>query len=142
MKVLSLVPFDYESFKKLKEKFPKVDFLERNQLKEDDVIDVMLGWDFNDGLNLIQQHHIKWVQSVSAGVDYFPLEEFEKNNVILTSASGLNSQRVANFVLLQCLSDSYSINETYINRINRKWKVPENIYDIREKILLFLEQEV
>ena len=106
MKVLSLVPFDYESFKKLKEKFPKVDFLKRNQLKEDDVIDVMLGWDFNDGLNLIQQHHIKWVQSVSAGVDYFPLEEFEKNNVILTSASGLNSQRVANFVLLQCLSES------------------------------------
>lgn len=138
MKVLSLVPFDYESFKKLKEKFPKVDFLERNQLKEDDVIDVMLGWDFNDGLNLIQQHHIKWVQSVSAGVDYFPLEEFEKNNVILTSASGLNSQRVANFVLLQCLSDSYSINEAYINRINRKWKVPENIYDIREKnIIIF-----
>ena len=77
----------------------------------------MLGWNFNDGLNLIQQHHIKWVQSVSAGVDYFPLEEFEKNNVILTSASGLNSQRVANFVLLQCLSDSYSINETYINGI-------------------------
>lgn len=102
----------------------------------------MLGWNFNDRLNLIQQHHIKWVQSVSAGVDYFPLEEFEKNNVILTSASGLNSQRVANFVLLQCLSDSYSINETYINRINRKWKVPENIYDIREKILLFLEREV
>ena len=133
-----MVPYSEEALLMLKSRFPKVDFLRPDEISGIENIDVLLGWDFKKGLDLIQEHNIKWVQSVSAGIDYFPLNEFKKRQIVLTKASGLNSERVANFVLMSCLSVSFSMNRLNHNKIQKKWEIPDDLEDSKDQnVIIF-----
>lgn len=133
MKVLSMVPYSEEALLMLKNRFPKVGFLKPDEISGIDNIDVLLGWDFQRGIDIINKYNIKWIQSVSVGIDYFPLNELKTRQIVLTKAIGLNSERVSNYVLICCLSVSFSMNRLYCNKIQKKWEIPDDLEDSKDQ---------
>jgi len=76
------------------------------------------------------------IQSVSAGVDYFPLKELKENKITLTSASGINSNRNALMVLTYILMDTQGVQQSIVNRQYERWKEPSALADLTEKSYL------
>lgn len=67
--------------------------------KED--IEIMLGWNRSFGPELLKNPNsrLKWVQSISAGVDSLDLQTFSKKGILLSNASGIHKVSIAEHVL-------------------------------------------
>ncbi|MBW1605053.1 NAD(P)-dependent oxidoreductase [Lactobacillus sp. Sy-1] len=62
-----------------------------------DQIDVMIGYD-QKVLNQILASptaHLKWIQALSAGVDYYPLKELQAKQILLTTVNGIHAEPIA-----------------------------------------------
>jgi phosphoglycerate dehydrogenase-like enzyme len=90
----------------------------------------MLGWDFQRGFKFVQSHHIDWIQSVSAGIDYMPLNQLKEMNVKHTTASGINADRVWKMVLAYVLNDRLGLEEAIYNSDKQVWCEPKTIQSL------------
>ncbi|WP_260117102.1 NAD(P)-dependent oxidoreductase [Nicoliella spurrieriana] len=62
-----------------------------------DQIDVMIGYNqklLNQMLDS-DSARLKWVQALSAGVDYYPLAKLQSKHVILTTVNGIHAEPIA-----------------------------------------------
>ncbi|GKT03153.1 NAD(P)-dependent oxidoreductase [Furfurilactobacillus entadae] len=64
-------------------------------------ITMIYGWQPDLGRQVVTAAgtNLKWVQTMSAGVDYLPLTELTKNNVAVTNASGIHAAAIAQSIL-------------------------------------------
>ncbi|MCH4172272.1 MAG: 3-phosphoglycerate dehydrogenase [Lactobacillus sp.] len=63
-------------------------------------VDIIYGWDaFGDQLLQLPNNHLKWIQSISAGIDYMPLAAIKQQDILLTNTSGIHAEPIAEFVL-------------------------------------------
>ncbi|MDR3599060.1 MAG: D-2-hydroxyacid dehydrogenase [Desulfosporosinus sp.] len=65
--------------------------------------------------------HLKWVQHFGAGVDYLPLAEFSKRDVLLTNSSGVSAYPIAETVLAFMLNLTRKIDTYVRNQSKRIW---------------------
>lgn len=42
---------------------------------------------------------LKWIQAFSAGVDYYPLDELKKREILLSNVSGIHAEPIAETVI-------------------------------------------
>ncbi|WP_086315647.1 hypothetical protein A5821_003150 [Enterococcus sp. 7F3_DIV0205] len=92
------------------------------QIIEDD-IEIMLGWDKDLGQRLLDSKtsHLKWVQSVSAGVDSYDLNRFAEKGILLSNASGIHSISIAEHVLGVLLAEFRGIRASIDNQSKKEW---------------------
>jgi phosphoglycerate dehydrogenase-like enzyme len=64
---------------------------------------------------------LRWVQTVSAGVDRFLFPEFVSSDVILTNARGIHYSQVSDHVLAMILAFSRRLNELIRFQQEKKW---------------------
>lgn len=95
---------------------------ESPQVIEDD-IEIMLGWDKNLGQRLLDSEtsHLKWVQSISAGVDTYDLDRFSEKGILLSNASGIHSISITEHVLGVLLAEFRGIRTSINNQANKEW---------------------
>lgn len=76
-----------------------------------DTIQIMLGWDKSLGNKLLNSStsQLKWVQSISAGVDSYDLSKFHKKGILLSNGSGIHSVSIAEHVLGVLLAETRGI---------------------------------
>ncbi|GGD01286.1 phosphoglycerate dehydrogenase [Enterococcus wangshanyuanii] len=100
---------------------------ETPQLIKDD-IEIMLGWDKELGQYLLDSEtsRLKWVQSISAGVDSYDLDRFTEKGIHLSNASGIHSISISEHVLGVLLTAFRGIRTSINNQANRVWS-RENI---------------
>ncbi|MEY7848854.1 D-2-hydroxyacid dehydrogenase [Natrarchaeobius sp. A-rgal3] len=67
---------------------------------------------------------VGWVHSVQAGVDRFPFEEFESNDVVLTNSTGIHDRTVGETVAGYLLAFSRRLHEHVANGTERRWDQP------------------
>ncbi|WP_127849027.1 NAD(P)-dependent oxidoreductase [Lacticaseibacillus hulanensis] len=67
-------------------------------------IAVVLGWDQNAQQLLAGPNHVRWVQTVSAGVDYLPLDQLAAQHVLVSNTSGIHAEPIAESVLAYLLA--------------------------------------
>ena len=60
-------------------------------------IDVVYGW--HDQSAQVNFDHLRFVQAISAGVDYLQLADFAKHQVLLANTSGIHAEPIAEYVL-------------------------------------------
>ena len=65
---------------------------------------------------------LRWVQSVSAGVEQFPLEELAAAGVVLTSARGVHAPQVAVHAFALLLSLTRGIGFAMRDANRREWR--------------------
>ena len=60
-------------------------------------VTISYGWSATLGPKILAtpNNHLKWIQTMSAGVDYMPLKELSAQGILLTNASGLKSVPIA-----------------------------------------------
>ena len=67
---------------------------------------------------------LRWVQSVSAGTEQFPLGRFHEAGVVLTSARGIHGPQVAEHALALLLAMTRGIGRATLQRAGRNWDWP------------------
>ncbi|MEJ6399905.1 NAD(P)-dependent oxidoreductase [Nicoliella lavandulae] len=78
-----------------------------------DQIDVLVGYDGKllDQMLASPNSRLKWVQALSAGVDYLPLKQLQAHNVILTTVKGIHAEPIAESTVGMILSQYRFLNE-------------------------------
>lgn len=63
-----------------------------------------------------------WVQSISAGVEQFPIQELKRRGVVLTSARGVHGPQVAEHVFALLLAMTRGVGAAMRDAEHRRWK--------------------
>ncbi|HAT55094.1 MAG TPA: phosphoglycerate dehydrogenase [Lactobacillus sp.] len=76
------------------------DDLARKQVNPAD-ISIIYGWHPEVGPSVLNAPHsqLKWIQTFSAGVDYLPLAQIAKQQIVVTNASGIHGPAIAQSIL-------------------------------------------
>lgn len=95
---------------------------ESSQVIEDDIV-IMLGWDKELGQRLLNSEtsRLKWVQSISAGVDTYDLDCFAEKGILLSNASGIHSISISEHVLGVLLAEFRGIRTSITHQENKEW---------------------
>ncbi|MFP8951466.1 D-2-hydroxyacid dehydrogenase [Natrialbaceae archaeon A-arb3/5] len=68
---------------------------------------------------------VEWVHSIQAGVDRFPFEAFEANDVVLTNSTGIHGRWVGETVAGYLLAFARRLHVHVANQQERSWHQPE-----------------
>jgi D-2-hydroxyacid dehydrogenase (NADP+) len=68
---------------------------------------------------------IRWVHSIQAGYDRFPLDEFESEGVVLTNSTGIHGTSVGETALGMMLSLARRLHAYARQQTEREWSRPE-----------------
>lgn len=64
---------------------------------------------------------LKWLNTIAAGIDPFPLELFRRNGVVLTNGAGLNAITIAEYAVLGMLTVAKGFREVIRAQDRREW---------------------
>lgn len=64
---------------------------------------------------------LKWIQAVSAGVDYMPLDEVARRRIILTNGRGIHRVPMTEFALASMINLARNFHVMFRNQMHRKW---------------------
>jgi phosphoglycerate dehydrogenase-like enzyme len=96
--------------------------------------DVLVTWVWSDDYHAPR---LRWIQSISAGVDQFPLLELEDRGIALTSASGLHVIPVAEHAFALLLALTRGIGLATRNATTATWR-PHMNEELAGKTMLVL----
>lgn len=65
---------------------------------------------------------LRWVQSISAGVDQFPLDQFRSREIVLTSARGVHAPQMAEHAFALLLAITRRVGISMREAEHRVWK--------------------
>lgn len=114
-------PFREEFIKKIREIAPGYVFKTELQPEEIEHVEISLGWDRNYQEDLLASSHLKWVQSISAGVDTLPLQRFAEKKVQLSNGSGIHSESIAEHIMGIILGYSRGLFQAQKAQMNKQW---------------------
>ncbi|MGL4694345.1 phosphoglycerate dehydrogenase [Enterococcus larvae] len=102
-----------------------------NAFHEEDIV-IMLGWDKELGPRLLKNpdSKLKWVQSISAGVDSYDLASFKEKNILLSNGSGIHTISITEHVLGILLAEGRGVLRAAVLQKERQWKDPS--FDYRQ----------
>jgi phosphoglycerate dehydrogenase-like enzyme len=91
----------------------------QEHLKEAEII---LGWKKNlEPFCLAPESKLKWIQSWTAGVDYFPLQRLQERNIALTSANGVHVYPISETIISLMLALTRKIHTYVKNQQEKIW---------------------
>ena len=64
---------------------------------------------------------LKWLNSIYAGVEHFPLKQLKSQSTILTNGAGLNSAPIAEFAIMMMLSAAKRMDLIVDNQRKHEW---------------------
>lgn len=93
-------------------------------------IEVVVGWDKKlcEGM-LSNNSSLRWVQAISAGVDYLPLKHFAEKGVLLSNASGIHSIAISEHVIGIILSYYRGLISSVQAQEKKEWMEEPFFYD-------------
>lgn len=105
MRVISSIKISEERLKKLVASQPRAEIVQVKEFAEpDEKVEVLLtyGWDIKeDTVSLFP--NLRWIQTLSAGVDMLPLKRFAEKDIILTNVKGAHKIQMAEHVIWSIL---------------------------------------
>lgn len=111
------------------------DLLTAKNLK---IIDIVVGNDQNLVDTILAQptSQLRWVQALSAGIDYLPLQKLRQKNILLTTLKGLHAEPIAETILGMILSNYRALNFAVQNQ---KWQKPQHVSKMikNKKVVIF-----
>jgi phosphoglycerate dehydrogenase-like enzyme len=64
---------------------------------------------------------LRWIQALTAGVDFFPLSEIKKQNIILTSGRGIHKIYITEYAIAAMINLARNFHLTFLNQLEGKW---------------------
>lgn len=70
---------------------------------------------------LSQAHNLKWVFSISAGIEKLPIEKLKSRGILVNNTSGVHAGAIAEYVFGGLLMMSHHFHKYYKDQLNRVW---------------------
>ncbi|WP_338448702.1 D-2-hydroxyacid dehydrogenase [Niallia oryzisoli] len=86
-------------------------------------------------LELEDFSNLKWVQSSSAGINHFPIEQFKSNEIMLTSANGVHAYPISETIFAYMLGLTRKIHTYVRNQQAKIWHHSNMKLEIHEKTI-------
>lgn len=130
MKILMLFGLKPETIAYAKQAHPSWQFIEKSDYKPEmaDDIDVILGWNAIGAQIIAQPNQVKFVQAMSAGVDYLPLTEFAKQGIQLANVSGIHAEAIAEYVIAGILGFAHGlfpVSKSWNRQTDHLWSLQD-----------------
>lgn len=112
--------------KQIRTNLPKdnVTYLNSSSITKADLKEIQVAWGYDHHVQSLldtPHHQLKWIQSFSAGIDYFPKQQLTDQKITLTNTSGVHSEAIANTVLLYALYFMRDLNLALNMRRQKQW---------------------
>jgi phosphoglycerate dehydrogenase-like enzyme len=65
--------------------------------------------------------NLKWIQAISAGVDYMDLEEIGRRGIVLTNGRGIHKIHMAEYAIAAMINLARGFHLMFHNQIQKKW---------------------
>ncbi|MFT8916663.1 MAG: phosphoglycerate dehydrogenase [Oenococcus sp.] len=147
-KLLLLEKIKEENAAQIRRDFPDLELINVDEMRDDliDQIDIVYGQfakgqGFSPWFKKVVPNGktLKWLQTISAGIDFLPLTELAKRGVIVSNMSGLHSEAISENVLAYILILNRGIKQALSNQAKHVWDL--NLSGIRQlqqkKIAIF-----
>lgn len=110
-----------------------------NQKEDWEKVEITIGWkkSWNEKL-LYEKTPLKWVQSISAGVDYLPLDQFKQYGIKLTNSSGVHAQAIADHLLAILFMQNRGLFTAIKNQQQANWQMADNYYMLQDLRILII----
>lgn len=82
--------------------------------------------------------HLKWVQVISAGINYIPLKEFREKGIILSNASGIHRNTISEHVMGMLLYHMRDMPTLLQNQQHKEWDQKVQIQELHGKTMLIV----
>jgi phosphoglycerate dehydrogenase-like enzyme len=74
-----------------------------------------------DAEHLRMAPNLKWIQALTAGVDFFPLREIEKLGITLTCGRGIHKVYMAEYAIAAMINLARNFHLMFRNQLDGKW---------------------
>lgn len=64
---------------------------------------------------------LKWIQALTAGVDFLPLHEIKKQDIILTNGRGIHKIHIAEYAIAAMINLARNFHLMFNNQLKGKW---------------------
>lgn len=107
---------------------------------EEDQIEILFGWRKDLGTRLLKSStsRLKWIQMISAGVDYIDLETIRKKGILVSNGSGIHAVPIAESVIGILLAHTRSIQPSILNQQKKTWQPDLTFTELPDKKILIV----
>ncbi|MFD0897460.1 NAD(P)-dependent oxidoreductase [Loigolactobacillus binensis] len=102
-------------------------------------IDIIYGWNqMGQQILALPDHQVKWIQTISAGVDALPLAQLQQEHILLANTSGIHAESIAESVLGMLLMHVRGLQQSAVQQTKAQWQKPEHhrLTTLKDKNLL------
>lgn len=141
--ILSTRPFRTQYAEKINQLSSNYQFVYAENLPESfqwEKVVITIGWNKDWANNLLQPTtNLKWVQSISAGVDYLPLKAFEQQKILLSNGSGIHAQSISDHVLGILLMKTRGLFQSLFQQQTHDWQAKTISYNnLSEQVITII----
>lgn len=114
-------PFREEFIAKIQTMAP--DYQVKTDLATTDLssVEISVGWSKTFSTQLLASDHLKWVQAISAGVDYLPLKDFSDREILLSNGSGIHALSISEHIIGVLLGYYRGLNMAVKEQEKKVW---------------------
>lgn len=107
------------------------DYQVKTELTEEELpaVEISVGWSKKFSEQLLASDQLKWVQSISAGVDYLPLNDFSDREILLSNGSGIHALSISEHIIGVLLGYYRGLNQSVKNQEQKIWGQDAIHYD-------------
>ena len=115
---------------RLSDKFEIIACKDKGELKahlaETEILITLFAWPDADMIR--QASQLRWIQALTAGVDFLPLKDIEEQGVILTSGRGIHKIYIAEYAIAAMINLARNFHLMFRNQLKGKWdrSVPQD----------------
>ena len=90
-----------------------------SHLAETEILITLFSWPDADMIR--QAPQLRWIQALTAGVDFLPLKEIEKQSISLTSGRGIHKIYIAEYAIAAMINLARNFHLVFRNQLKSKW---------------------
>ncbi len=122
--VFFLAPEEFiDRLNSLSDKFELIACKDKSELEphltEMEILITLFAWP--DAEMILQASRLRWIQALTAGVDFLPLKEIEKQGIILTSGRGIHKIYITEYAIAAMINLARNFHVMFRNQLKGKW---------------------
>ncbi|MGI5949157.1 phosphoglycerate dehydrogenase [Peptoniphilus sp.] len=106
--------------------------------KEDYGEDIIIASIKMRGMDITKHKNLKYIFTITVGIDYLDLDYLKENNILLTNNNGMYSEPIAEWVVYGLLQIEKQDRLNIKNQENKIWKQRSHSFNLYGKKALFL----
>lgn len=142
MKILSFIPLTDSQQREIRELSDDItlEVVSPEKATKEDLteVDAIYGWSNRLEDHAVANGHLKWIQTIRAGVDALPLDDLRKEKIVVTSGSGANAINIAEQTLAYMLMFARKLHLSMRDQDKDLWKLDEPYDEVFNKTVVMV----